>query len=43
METTTNRQLFITEKVEILTIEELKQTVSAKDMGYNILIKSSIY
>jgi len=35
METTTNRQLFITEKVEILTIEELKQTVSAKDMGYN--------
>lgn len=29
------RQLFLKEKVEILTLDELKRTVNAKDMGYN--------
>ena len=28
------RQLFLKEKVEILTLDELKRTVNAKDMGY---------
>lgn len=33
METTTNRQLFVKERVEVLTLEELKRTVNARDIG----------